>query len=166
MESRTCFGKSQRFVARAAAAMAVAIPLSLCAQNVSGAKPCRNGPFQKNLMAPGTEACPAQAAPRELSKREVRKLAAPGRSKEDHLIAAGYYRSWADGLDAEAGQYEEAAASLEHHPVSKNIAAPGTAARYGVLAQRMREEAGQDRLLATSLDPETTAALSSTLAQR
>ena len=52
------------------------------------------------------------SASRELTKGEVKKLAATATSAEDHLTVARFYRAEGNGLDAQAARYEDAAANL------------------------------------------------------
>jgi hypothetical protein len=112
---------------------------------------CRDRPLIKNLMAMRTPACNVPAAgPQELTKREVKKLAATATSPEDHLKLAAYFKTQADRLDAEGAGYEEAAAAYRQGPTPKNLIAPNTAARYEYFAKAFREEARSHRTLAAS----------------
>jgi hypothetical protein len=115
-------------------------------------QPCRNGPLEKNLMAPNTLPCNTQTAHRELTSRQIKKLAATAKSLEDRLVVARYYRTRAGRLEAQAAEYEEASAALEHGPAIKNLTAPTTAMRYQYLAKELRKEAALDRTLAGSHD--------------
>jgi hypothetical protein len=90
------------------------------------------------------------AAPRELTRNDIKKLMATTESAADHLKLARYYRGKADGLDAQAAGYEEAAAAYTHGPIVKNLMAPNTAARYEFFAKGFREQAKADRDLAAS----------------
>jgi len=110
-----------------------------------------NGPMIKNLMALTYRAPAARTAvPRELTRNEIKKLTATAESAADHLKLARYYRGKADGLDAEAAGYEEAAAAYRHGPIAKNLMAPNTPARHEFLAKGFRERAKADRDLAAS----------------
>lgn len=124
-----------------------AVPAARAANGV----PCENGPIVKNLMALTKRPCSSQAtALHELTRREVRKLTATAESAEDHLKIARYYRTKADGLDAQAAAYEETAATYRHGPLVKNRMAPTTPARYDFSAKGFREEAKSNRALAVS----------------
>lgn len=115
-----------------------------------GARGCRNLPIIKNLtgLVP-RRVCDAPVV-RELTPREVKKLAANAKSSEDHLAVARYYKAKADTLDARATGYEEAAAQLRNGPAAKNVVSPTTAGRYSFAAKGFREEAKSDRGLAIS----------------
>jgi hypothetical protein len=112
---------------------------------------CRNLPVIKNLTGLKAQlVCDRMAAPKELAKRDVKKLAATAKTSEDHLTIARYYRAEANGLDAEAAGYALAAANLRNTPAPKNLAAPTSAGRFEFAANGYREEAKADRALATS----------------
>jgi len=112
---------------------------------------CRNLPVIKNLTGlKGQHVCDRMAVPTELTKGEVKKLARMAKSPEDHLTVARYYRDEANGLDAQAARYEEAAASLRKGPAVKNLVAPTTASRFDFLAKGFREDAKADIALAKS----------------
>lgn len=111
----------------------------------------QNGPVIKNLMALTYRAPATRAAtPRQLTRKEVKKLTATAESSEDHLKLARYYRAEGDRLDAQAAGYEQAAAAYRHGPIVKNLMAPNTAARYEYFAKGFRAEAESDRGLAAS----------------
>lgn len=111
----------------------------------------QNTPMIKNLMALTYRAPAVQAAvPRELTKRDVKKLAATAKSAEDHLKIAGYYNAQADRLEANAAGYEEAAARYQHSPLVKNLMSPTTPGRYAFIAKGYREEASSNRAQAVS----------------
>jgi len=126
---------------------------SVSAQKVAAmpTRPCRNGPYEKNLMAPGTPACdPNATVLQEPSTKQINKLARTAKTPEDHLKVSRYYKVEADRLDAAAAAYEQAAASLRQSPAPKNLVAPGTAGRYEYYAKGYREEAKTYRELAVS----------------
>ena len=110
-----------------------------------------DGPMVKNLMAL-TYRAPAAwtAAPRELTRNDIKKLTATAESAADHLRLGRHYRGRANELDAQAAGYEEAAAAYRHGPIVKNLMAPNTPARYEFFAKGFREEAKADRDLAAS----------------
>jgi len=111
----------------------------------------QNGPYVKNLMAPTYRFSAAPvAAPHQLTKREVNRLAATAESAADHLNLARYFIAEADKLDARATAYEQAAATYRHGPYVKNLMAPTTLARYEYSATEFRKEAISDRALAVS----------------
>jgi len=104
----------------------------------------QNGP--KNLVSPTYRAPVAQAAPsEELTRNQVKKLAATAESVADHMKLANYFRAEANSLEARAAAYEKAAASLRNGPVVKNLTAPGTPGRYEFIAKGFRDEAQVDR---------------------
>jgi hypothetical protein len=113
------------------------------AQNTATqARPCRNGPMIKNLMAPGTPACdPAATVSQEPSRRQIKELDRTAKTAEEHLTVSRYYKAEADKLDAEAAAYEQAAASYRQSPSPKNLMAPSTPGRYEYSAKGYREEA-------------------------
>lgn len=112
---------------------------------------CRDLPVVKNLTGLAAEhVCDWMAAPKEMTKGEVKKLAVTANSPEDHLTVARFYRTEANGLDAKAAGYEEAAVTLRNAPFVKNLSAPATPARYEFAAQGFREEAKVDLALAAS----------------
>ena len=120
---------------------------------VEASKPanCRDLPVIKNLTGlKAQHVCDWMAAPKELSKGEVKKLAATAKSAEDHLTVARFYRAEANGLDAKVAGYELAATNLRNTPVAKNLAAPGIAARFEFAAKGFREDANDDRAIATT----------------
>jgi hypothetical protein len=90
------------------------------------------------------------SASKELTKGEIKKLAATAKSAEDHLTVARFYRVEAHGLDVQAAGYEEAAASLRNGPIVKNFASPTTGGRLGFAAKGFRDEAKSDRAIAAS----------------
>ena len=123
---------------------------------------CRNLPVIKNLTGlQALSTCEETAPAKDLTKREVRKLAATAKSLEDHLAIARFYRAEADGWDAQAASYEEAVARLGEGPAVKNLAAPTTAGRFGFFAHEFRENAKTDRALAGSHEKMARAALAS-----
>jgi hypothetical protein len=112
---------------------------------------CRNLPVIKNLTAlKAQHDCDAMVAPKELTKGEVKKLAATAKSPEDHLTIAHFYRGEASGLDAQATRYEEAGGNLRNGPVVKNIMSPTTPGRFEFAAKGFRERAKADRAVAAS----------------
>jgi hypothetical protein len=112
---------------------------------------CHNLPVIKNLTGlKAQHVCEAMLAAKELTKGEVKTLTAIAKSQEDHLTVARYFRAKAEGLDAQAAGYEEAAANLWHASAAKNLVAPTTAGRYSFAAERFRENARADIVLARS----------------
>jgi hypothetical protein len=110
---------------------------------------CRDLPVIKNLTGlKAQHVCDRMAAPKELTKREVKKLAATAKSPEDHLTIARYYTAEANGLDAQVTAYEKAAANLRNGPIVKNFTSPTTAGRLEFATEGFREEAKADRTLA------------------
>jgi hypothetical protein len=114
---------------------------------------CGNLPVIKNLTGlKAAHVCDGMAAPKELSRGEVKKLAANAKSPEDHLTIARFYRAEASGLDAQAVGYERGAALLRNGQDAKNLVSPTTVGRFEFLATRFREEAKADRAMAVSHD--------------
>lgn len=104
----------------------------------------QNGP--NNLMSPTYRAPVAQAAvPQELSRKQVKRLAATAESAADHLKLANYFRAEANSLEARATAYEKAATNLRNGPMVKNLTAPSTPGRYEFIAKGFRDEAKSDR---------------------
>ena len=94
------------------------------------AKPAANqGPLPKNLAAPTYRAPVNPVAAQEFTEKDAKRLAATAESAADHMKLASYYSGEAEVLDATGAAYEQAATSLRAHPLPKNLAAPGTAAR-------------------------------------
>jgi hypothetical protein len=111
----------------------------------------KNDPMIRNLMALTYRAPAAQmAVPRELTRNDIKKLTATAKSAADHMKVARYYWEKADGLDAQAAGYEEAAAAYRHGPIVKNLMAPNAPARYEFFAKGFREQSKADRDLAAS----------------
>ena len=109
------------------------------------------GPVVKNLVALSARPAAAQpAGPRPLTRKEVKKLTATAQSPEEHMTLARYYQAEAARTDAEGVSYEQAAAASRRAPAIKNFTAPGTAARYELLAKGFRQEAKADRERAAS----------------
>lgn len=97
-------------------------------------------------MSPTYRAPIAQAAPsRELTRKQVKRLAATAESVADHMKLANYYQAEANSLEARATAYENAAATLRNGPMVKNLTAPGTPGRYEFTAKGFRDEAQFDR---------------------
>jgi hypothetical protein len=111
---------------------------------------CRDLPVIKNLTGLKAQHVCERMTPKELTKGEVKKLAATAETPEDHLTVARFYRAEANGLDANAAGYEVAAVNLRNGPFVKNLAAPGTASRFEFAAKGFREEANTDRAVATA----------------
>ena len=104
----------------------------------------QNGP--NNLMSPTYRAPVAQAAvPQELSRKQVKRLAATAESAADHLKLANYFRGEATSLEARATAYEKAATNLRNGPMVKNLTAPSTPGRDEFTAKGFRDEARLDR---------------------
>ncbi len=134
--------------------------LSTAAEARAAEAACPNTPMVKNLMALTYRAPCAQAVvPRELSKKEIRRLTATAETREDHLKLARYYTSEADRLDAAASAYEQAATAYRRGPIVKNLMAPSTPGPYEFFAKGLRNEARSDRALAASHEKEAFAAL-------
>ena len=113
--------------------------------------PCENGPMVKNLMAMTKRPWPVQApVPHELTRGEIKKLAASAESAENHLKLARYFNAEADRLEASAAGYEEAAARYHNGPMVKNLISPTTPGRYAFIAKGFREEAKSNRAQAAS----------------
>ena len=116
-------------------------------------KPCRTGPLEKNLMSLSTPPCTRLAGqPRELSGKQLRRLAHSAESYKEHLRVADQYRKRADYLEASALAYDNAATKLERFPLPKNLSAPGTAGRYRWLAKQLLDQASLQREKAESED--------------
>ena len=120
----------------------------------------QNGPMIKNLMALTYRAplAPAAVSP-ELTKKEVKRLAATAESSADHWKLARYYTGEADKLESQAAGYEAAAVIYRHGPMAKNLMAPGTPGRYEYFAKELRNSAKSDRALAALHGKEALAAL-------
>ncbi|PWU11318.1 MAG: hypothetical protein C5B51_02935 [Terriglobia bacterium] len=114
------------------------------------AQSCRDLPVIKNLTALKAQHVCEGTTPKELTSREVKKLAVTANTREDHLVVARFYRADANGLDTKAAGYERAATNLRNTPVAKNLAAPGTAARFEFAAVGFREEANAGRAIAAT----------------
>ena len=114
------------------------------------ARICRDLPVIKNLTGLKRQHVCEPLAPLELTKREIRKLAVRAETSEDHLTVARFYEAEAKGLDARAAGYEMAAAGLRSAPVARNLAAPGTAARFEFAAEGFRAAAKVDRATAAA----------------
>jgi hypothetical protein len=111
----------------------------------------QNGP--KNLMSPTYRAPVAQTAvPQELTRKQVKRLAATAESAADHLKLANYFRGEANSLEARATAYENAAVNLRNGPIVKNLTAPSTPGRYEFIAKGFRDEAKSDRSQAAAHD--------------
>lgn len=111
---------------------------------------CRQLPVIKNLTGlKGQHICNPMVAA-ELTRGEVKKLAATAKYPEDHLTIARFYRAQANGLDAQAAGYESASANLRNGPVVKNFTSFTTAGRLAFAAKGLREEARADRALGAS----------------
>ena len=113
-------------------------------------KLCRDLPVIKTLTGWKAQHVCEGMISKELTKGEVKKLAATAKLPEDHLTIARFYRAEANVLDAMAAGYEVAAANLRTTPVAKNLAAPGTAARSEFAARGFREEANDHRAIAAT----------------
>ena len=104
----------------------------------------QNGP--KNLMSPTYRAPIAQAAvPQELTRKQVKRLAATAEAAADHLKLANYFQAEANSPKARATAYEKAAATLRNGPLVQNLTAPSTPGRYEFIATGFRDEAKSDR---------------------
>ena len=82
--------------------------------------------------------------------RDLKSALKAAKTPADHERIAAYYDAKADRLNAEAAEYEQAAAAYRNGPVVKNLTAPNTAARYDSIAKRLRREAQSNRELAAS----------------
>lgn len=110
------------------------------------AQPAFSQTGPKNLVSPTYRAPVAQAArSQELTRKQVKRLAATAESVADHMKIANYYRAEANSLEARALAYEEAAATLRNGPMVKNLTAPSTPGRYEFTAKGFRDEAQFDR---------------------
>jgi hypothetical protein len=116
----------------------------------SRAANCRNLPIIKNLTGLNAQHVCDRSASKELTKGGIKKLAATAKSAEDHLTVARFYRAEANGLDAQAARYEEAAANLRNRAIVKNFTSPTTAGWFEFGAKGFRDEAKADRALAAS----------------
>lgn len=128
----------------------------------SAVQPAFSQAGPKNFVSPTYRAPAAHAtASKELTKREVKRLAATAESRADHLKIAGFFRAQADKLEAQALGYENAAATYRNGPFVKNLIAPTTPVRYEFAAKNFRDEAKADRSLEASHEREaaTVAAL-------
>jgi hypothetical protein len=104
----------------------------------------QNGP--KNLMSPTYRAPIAKAdVPQELTRKQVKRLAATAESAADHMKLANYFQAEANLLEARATAYENAAVNLRNGPMVKNLMAPSTPGRYDFIAKGFRDEAKSDR---------------------
>lgn len=111
-------------------------------------RPCRTGPLVKNLMALNTPPCgPGAAAP-----AAAKKVNRHPKTAGEHAEAARQYRAEADGLDATAAGYEQAAATYRNGPMVKNLMAPGTPGRYAFTASTLRDKADKLRRRAAEED--------------
>jgi hypothetical protein len=120
----------------------------------------QTGPMVKNLMAPTYRPPVAPAAvSHELTKKEVKRLAATAESSADHWKLVRYYTAQADKLESQAAGYEAAAVTYSHGPMVKNLMAPGTPGRYEFFAKELRDSARSDRTLAALHEKEALAAL-------
>jgi hypothetical protein len=139
-------------VTKSAMAIALFGLLSGVAQNARAAEvSCpQNTPMVKNLMSYSARCVAPATEPHQLTRKEVKRLLVTAKSAAEHLTIARYYEAEADGLEARAGSYEEAAADYRNHPTAKNLMSPTTAGRYDYLAQGFRKEAKSDRLVAAS----------------
>jgi hypothetical protein len=84
------------------------------------------------------------------SDKDLKTALKAAKTPEDHARIAAYYRAKADGLDAQATGYEQAAQNLRSGPAVKNISSPTTAAHYEYTAKEFREQAQNTRALAES----------------
>ena len=82
--------------------------------------------------------------------RDLKSALKAAKTPADHERIAAYYDAKADRLNAEAAEYEQAAAAYRNGPVVKNLTAPNTAARYDSIAKRLRREAQSNRERAAS----------------
>jgi hypothetical protein len=110
------------------------------------AQPAFSQKGPKNLMSPTYRAPIAQVAgPQELTRKQVKRLAATAESAADHLKLANYFRGEANSLEARATAYEKVAADLRNRPMVKNLTAPSTPGRYEFIAKGFHDEAKSDR---------------------
>ena len=125
----------------------------------TNAQAAENGPMIKNLMALTYRAPAASIAVHEgLTRKEVKRLMASA-EPSDHMKLARYYRDKAEGLDAQAAGYEQAAVAFRQGPIVKNLTAPNTAARYESIAKGLREQATENRDRAESQERATNIAV-------
>lgn len=112
---------------------------------------CQSAPMVKNLRSYSARCGAATTpAPRELTKKDIKRMAANAKTADDHLTIARYYEAQADSKEAQAAGYEEAAAAYRHNPAPKNMMSPTTVGRYDYLAQGFRKEAAADHALAAA----------------
>jgi hypothetical protein len=109
---------------------------------------CQNTGMSKNVRSYTTRCADPATAPKQLTRKDVKRLTATAKSAEDHLTIAHYYEAEADQLDSQATGYEGAAAAYRSNPGPKNLASPTTPAHFEYLAQGFRKEAKADRALA------------------
>jgi len=109
-----------------------------------GADRCYPGPLVKNMMPLRTPTCQVPA-PHELTKRDIKKLAATAKSPEDHLKIAAFYTTHADNLENQAAANEEAAAEDRRNGGAKNMMSPTMPGHLEYLAKTYRKEAKSDR---------------------
>ena len=85
-----------------------------------------------------------------MNDRDLKSALKAAKTPEDHERIESYCQVKAERLDAEATGYEQAADSVRHGPMVKNLTSPSTAARYEFTARRLREQAQFNRRLAAS----------------
>ena len=123
---------------------AVALSASLLSAGMN-AQAAENSPVVMNLVALSYRAPAASTRVHEgLTRKEIRRLMASA-EPSDHLKLARYYRDKAEGLDAQAAGYEQAATAFRQGQIVKNLMAPNTAAQYESIAKRLREQAAANR---------------------
>jgi hypothetical protein len=131
----------------------IAVPFMMLAASALAIAPAAYQRGPKNLMSPTYRATTATVAiPKELTKKDVKRLEASAETAADHAKIANFYLGEAGRLEAKAAAYENAAAAVRRQPVAKNFAAPGTPARWEFVAKGFRKEAVSNRAAAAAHD--------------
>ncbi len=93
------------------------------------------------------------ATAKALTKKEVKVLIASAKTSEDHMKLAQYFKTEADGLEAEAKDHDEMVEAYRKNPMTqmraeKTPAAVGTIEHCEFLAKSYREAAKAAREMA------------------
>ena len=80
--------------------------------------------------------------------KDLKSALKAAKTPEDHARIAAYCKAKAEGLDAQATGYEQAAAAYRNAPNVKNLMSPTTPGRYEYMAKGLREEARSNREMA------------------
>ena len=132
-----------------------AVSLISAALVIGGLSPIAAQSGPKNFVSPTYRAPAVEGTvPHEMTKREANRLVATAELPADHLRLMRFYNAEADGFDAQAAAYEEAAAALRNGPFVRNFMSPTAPARYEFKAEHLREESDADRRLAASHERE------------